>query len=113
MLMMLSACSAPSLDPDGTDRASIDRGKAAVVRLGCGACHVMPGVDWPKGRVGPSLAGFGERGLIAGSLPNRPPFLAAFVRNAPSAVPGSGMPAIAMTDSEARDIAAWLQSLRD
>lgn len=73
----------------------------------------MPGVDWPKGRIGPPLAGFGDRALIAGKLPNRAPGLAAFVRDAPSQVPEGGMPAVPMADSEARDIAAWLLSLRD
>ncbi|MDO9367356.1 MAG: c-type cytochrome [Sphingopyxis sp.] len=113
VLMMLSACGASSVEAPIADAAVIDRGKAAAVRLGCGACHDMPGADWPKGRVGPPLAGFGDRALIAGALPNRTPLLAKFVRDAPSVVPGSGMPVIPMRDGDARDIAAWLQSLRD
>lgn len=113
MLMILSACAAAPLEPPLADERAIARGEAAAARLGCGACHDMPGVDWPKGRVGPSLAGFGERAFIAGKLPNRAPLLADFVRDAPSLVPDSGMPAVPMTTSEARDIAAWLESLRD
>jgi cytochrome c1 len=61
--------------------------------------------------VGPSLEGFADRGLIAGRLPNRPDMLARFVRDAPSLVPGTAMPAIPMTDRDAADIAAWLGSL--
>jgi cytochrome c2 len=113
MLMLLSACGASPIEAPVADSAVFDRGKAAAVRLGCGACHDLPGVDWPKGRVGPPLAGFGDRALIAGALSNQPALLAEFVRDAPSVVPGSGMPAIPMRDGDARDIAAWLQSLRD
>lgn len=111
--MLLSACGASPVDAPHAEEAAIERGKAAAERLGCGACHDMPGVDWPKGRTGPSLAGFGDRALIAGSLPNRTALLAKFIRDAPALVPESGMPTVPMHDGEARDIAAWLSSLRD
>lgn len=113
MLLMLTACDPAPIEPPLADAAAIARGKAAAARLGCGACHDMPGIDWPKGQVGPPLAAFGKRGLIAGQLPNDLPLLAVFIRDAPAVVPGSAMPAIPMTAREARDIAAWLQSLRD
>ena len=113
MPMMLSACSPAPIEPPLADDGAIARGEAAAGRLGCGACHDMPGTDWPKGRIGPSLAGFGKQALIAGELPNRTPLLADFVRDAPSLVPKTAMPAVPMTTREARDIAAWLESLRD
>lgn len=111
MGMLLVACHATDIRPHQADEATIARGKAAAERLGCGACHAMPGVSWPRGRVGPDLNGFATRTLIAGQLPNRPEALADFVRNAPAWVPGTAMPAVPMRDAEARDIAAWLQSL--
>jgi cytochrome c1 len=89
------------------------RGKVAIERVGCAACHEIPGVDWPKGRTGPSLKGFDDVGVIAGALPNTPSNLAAFVRNAPQAKPGSTMPAMPLTDSEARDVAAYLLGVDD
>jgi len=113
MLLMLTACDPAPVEAPLADASAIARGKAAAGRLGCGACHDMPGIDWPKGQVGPPLAAFGKRGLIAGQLPNDLSLLAVFIRDAPAAVPGSAMPAIPMTAREARDIAAWLQSLRD
>src|SRR3546814_8471304 len=84
MLMMLSACDAAPIEPPLADKLSIARGEAAARRLGCGACHDIPGIDWPKGRVGPPLAGFGDRALVAGRFPNHLPLLADFVRDAPS-----------------------------
>jgi cytochrome c1 len=35
-----------------------------------------------------------------------------FVRNAPSMVPGTAMPAIPMSDQEARDVTAYLLALK-
>ena len=114
VLAALSAACAPvPIEAPVADAERIARGEAAAVRLGCGACHDMPGVTWPKGRLGPALAGFGDRPLIAGRLPNTVPTLAAFVRDAPILVPETAMPAVPMRDAEAQDIAAWLQSLRD
>jgi cytochrome c1 len=65
-------------------------------------------VRWPQGQTGPSLEGFADQGLIAGRLPNRPDRLSAFVRNAPEVLPGSTMPAMPLSESEAHDVAAYL-----
>ncbi|WP_077511956.1 cytochrome c family protein [Sphingomonas sp. LM7] len=93
-------------------QASPARGKAAIERVGCAACHQIPGIRWPQGGSGPSLAGFAEQGLIAGRLPNRPDMLAAFVRNAPGVLPGTTMPAMPLSEGEARDVAAYLYGTR-
>lgn len=84
------------------------RGLQAIERVGCAACHQIPGIAWPKGASGPALQGFAEQGLIAGRLPNRPDVLTAFVRNAPATLPGTTMPAMPLTKEEARDVAAYL-----
>lgn len=106
--MSLSACKDPvqtRIEPDGEAKA---RGLAAIERAGCASCHEIPGVDWPKGRLGPSLEGFDDVGLIAGALPNRPATLAAFIRNPRSVKPGSTMPDMPVSEQEARDIASYL-----
>ena len=97
---------------DMVAQADPDRGRLAMERVGCGACHVIPGV-WPQGEVGPRLGTFARRSLIAGRLPNRPDLLAAFVRDAPALVPGSAMPAMPLSEAEARDAAAYLYALDD
>lgn len=63
--------------------------------------------------MGPSLVGFDDNGPIAGALPNTAQNLALFVRNAPAAKPGSTMPAMPLTQQEARDVAAYLYGLDD
>lgn len=87
-------------------------GRELVLRLGCGACHVIPGVPGLRGRVGPSLQAFAQRRYIAGTLPNVPPVLVEWVRDAPSLVPQTAMPALPIGENEARDIAAYLYTLR-
>ncbi len=109
------ACLSACKDPVQTRREPASdaqaRGLAAMERAGCGSCHEIPGLDWPAGRLGPSLAGFDDVGLIAGQLPNRPDMLAAFVRNPPAVKPGSAMPPMPVSWQEAEDIASYLYGL--
>jgi mono/diheme cytochrome c family protein len=104
----LAGCRAPPEGRKVTDDAAKQRGLALIKETGCGACHEIPGVDWPRGKLGPSLVGFDDTGLIAGALPHTAGTLAAFVRNAPAVKPGSTMPQMPITESEAADIAAYL-----
>ena len=108
---MTAACKPPPSARHDFDPAAVKRGRAVVVAAGCAACHAFPDIAWPKGRAGPDLTRFDGRGQIAGTLPNTPANLAAFVRNAPAAKPGSTMPAMPITQSEARDVAAYLYGI--
>ncbi len=92
-------------------RASASEGREVMVRVGCGSCHTIPGIGWPRGRVGPALHGFAQANLIAGRLPNRAGILAAYVRDAPAVLPGTTMPAMPISEEEARDVAAYLYTL--
>ncbi len=108
---LLAGCKQPP-DPRYQPEASeVARGLAAIERAGCGSCHEIPGLDWPRGRLGPSLVGFDDIGLIAGAAPNTAQNLAAFIRNAPAVKPGSTMPPMPVTEDEARAIAAYLYGL--
>lgn len=91
--------------------ASAERGRAIIARVGCASCHSVPGIGWPRGQVGPSLHGFAASNLIAGSLPNRPDVLAGYVADAPAVLPGTTMPAMPISEGEARDVAAYLYTL--
>ena len=103
--LALGGCQPPPDNRGPTDSLAAQRGLAAMERVKCGACHDIPGVRWPKGRSGPALHDFASRGTIAGTLPNRPDLLAAFVRNAPAVKPGSPMPAMPISEREALDVA--------
>ena len=110
--LSLCACSDPADQPRDLVGADPAQAVAIMERVGCAACHAIPGVDWPQGQVGGSLAGFGDRAMIAGRLPNQPEVLTVWLRDAPSLDPATAMPAMPITDAEARDIAAYLYTLR-
>jgi mono/diheme cytochrome c family protein len=106
--LAVAACKPPPEDRQSMPMGKAEEGLSAIERVGCGSCHTIPGVRWPQGTVGPALSGLANRALIAGQLPNRPDVLATYIRNAPALVPGSAMPAMPLSEVEARDIAAYL-----
>ena len=112
LLAILSGCSPPPDEQHFTPQSSAERGREIIERVGCAACHTIPGVGWPKGRIGPPLDGFAGQALIAGRVPNRADVLVAFVRDAPSVVPGTGMPSMPLSEEESRDVAAYLYTLQ-
>lgn len=112
LLSALAACgSAPPADRRVLD-GDPERGRQLIADVGCGACHVIPGVGGANGIVGPSLAGVGQRKLLAGALPNRPDLMARWVREAPALRPETGMPRMPLSPAEARHVAAYLYTLR-
>jgi mono/diheme cytochrome c family protein len=111
LLFALCGCKPPPDRQQFMTQSDPAHGRAVIARVGCGSCHEIPGIGWPKGQVGPSLEGFADQSLIAGRVPNRPDILSAFVRNAPAVVPGSGMPPMPLTPQESRDVAAYLYTL--
>ena len=90
----------------------VDAGKAAIARYNCGACHRIPGVAGAQGVTGPALNGIALRTQIAGVLVNNPPNLARWVRSPQHVLPGNGMPDHGITPREARDISAYLYTVR-
>jgi cytochrome c1 len=87
-------------------------GRTMVAAYGCTACHDIPGVGQVTGTVGPSLGAFGRRAYIAGRLPNRPAMLTSWLRDPPAIDPATAMPALGLSESEARHVAAFLYTLR-
>lgn len=80
-------------------------------RHGCVSCHDIPGAA-VTGRVGPSLRGINGRAYLAGGLPNTPEQIVAFIRFPERARPGTLMPNLRVSESDARELAAFLYTLR-
>lgn len=91
---------------------SAARGATAIGAYGCGACHVIPGIRGATGRVGPSLADIANQSYIGGVVSNTPQNLVAWIRNAPALSPRTAMPDLNVSPADARDIAAYLYTLR-
>lgn len=88
------------------------RGRAAIHEYGCGACHVIPGVRGANGRVGPRLDGIREQIYVGGVLPNGPDTMADWLRRPREINPLTAMPNLGVTEQDARDITAYLFTLR-
>jgi len=89
-----------------------DRGRRALNQHACNACHIIPGITGSNPHVGPSLEGIGGRTLIAGTLANTPENLALWLRETQKVKPGTAMPQLGVPEQDARDIAAYLATLR-
>lgn len=50
--------------------------------------------------------------MIAGELPNSPANLVRWIKDPKSVEPGTDMPDLGLTDQQARDVAAYLYTLR-
>ena len=83
---------------------------ALLASYGCVACHTIPGISGAYGRVGPNLSHFYDHALIAGVLPNTPENLVRWIRLPQTVDPNSGMPNLGVSEQDARDIAAYLQT---
>ena len=88
------------------------RGPALLRKYGCQTCHTIPGVDGADGLVGPPLDGIASRSYIAGVLPNAPANMIRWISD-PKAVDSlTAMPNTGVGPVDARDIAAYLYTLR-
>jgi cytochrome c len=99
----------PALSVPGGDPA---RGKQQIVAYGCGSCHIVPGIPGAKGLLGPPLNRFASRAYIAGEVPNNGQFLTQWIAVPQSIEPGTVMPNLGVSEAKARDIAAYLYTLK-
>jgi cytochrome c2 len=88
------------------------RGADLVQHYRCGGCHDIPGIANANGNVGPPLHRIGTRTFIAGFLRNSPENLAFWIQDPQKFLPGNAMPRMGIPPNEARDIAAFLYTLR-
>ena len=114
LVLLLGACSQEAPAPAApAPIGNADRGRLLAAQYGCNVCHAIPGVDGPQGSLGPSLAGIATRPAISlGAVRNTPANLAQFIQNPASLNPQSSMPPIGLAETEAKDIAAYLLTLR-
>ncbi|SAL01337.1 cytochrome c, monohem [Caballeronia pedi] len=108
MCLALAACQRQPPSSDASTGGNPQRGLQAIQRYGCGACHRIDGVPGAYGNVGPTLEKIGERAYVAGKLPNSPDNLQTWIRFPQRVVPGSAMPDLDVSETDARDIAAYL-----
>jgi cytochrome c1 len=87
-------------------------GKTAIDHYGCASCHTIPGIRGANGLVGPPLNQIASRVYIGGVLTNTPDNMLRWLRDPPAVDPKTAMPNVHLTDSDARDVAAYLYTLK-
>jgi cytochrome c2 len=98
--------------PWPSSAADPTRGAQLIAALGCGSCHSIPGIDGARGLVGPPLDNIADRTIVAGVLPNTPDNMVTWLETPQRVVPGNAMPDMELNEHDARDIAAYLYTLR-
>jgi cytochrome c len=88
------------------------RGQLLLRQFGCGACHRIPGVADAQGNVGPPLEGVARRVSPGGVLPNSRENMARWIRSPKSFDPQTAMPELQVGEEHARDMVAFLYTLR-
>jgi cytochrome c2 len=88
------------------------KGMAVIDKYGCGGCHTIPGVADANATVGPTLANIASRQNLAGQLPNTPENMRKWIQKPESVNPKTVMPDLGVSDDDARDITAYLYTLK-
>jgi mono/diheme cytochrome c family protein len=99
-------------DPFDDGKASAARGAQAISQYACVTCHEIPGIVGANAPVGPPLAGVASRLMLGGVLPNSPENMVQWLRAPQQFAPLTAMPDLGVTERDARDIAAYLATLR-
>lgn len=89
-----------------------DRGHDLIMQYGCGSCHTIPGIPGAVATVGPSLAGIANQSYIAGVLTNSPDHMREWIMDPPMVDSNTAMPNLGVNAHDARDISAYLYTLR-
>jgi cytochrome c len=89
-----------------------DHGRIVIEEYGCGACHTIPGVQDASATVGPSLDQITSKNFIGGVLNNTPANMVRWLKDPPAVSPKTAMPNLGLKDSELRDVASYLYTIR-
>jgi len=73
---------------------------------------VVPGVREARGLVGPPLTNIASRVYLAGRVANTPANMQLWIQRPHAIDDKTAMPETGVTDSDARDLAAYLYTLR-
>jgi cytochrome c len=107
---LLSGCQRLNAGVPGLNPAAA-RGIELTSHYGCASCHDIPGAA-VTGHVGPTLRGVQRRPYLAGGVPNTPAHMIEWIRFPDRVRPGTLMPNLRVSEADARELAAFLYTLR-
>lgn len=88
------------------------RQRVRFTAYGCSSCHVISEAQTSAGKVGPPLTGLGSRAYLAGRLPNTHENLVRWIRFPQDVDPGTAMPNMNVTESDAHAMAQFLNQYK-
>ena len=102
----------PRASEDALEPADAARGRLTLTQYGCHGCHRIDGIAGPDSHVGPPLHDFARRLTLPGARPHTQAQLVAWLRHPRALDPHTAMPDLGVSERDARDIAAYLETLR-
>lgn len=113
-LLSLAACSSMPHEAEVRRLTGGDphRGRDRIRQYGCDTCHTIPGVPTADATVGPPLTAIARRMYLAGHIPNSPENMMRWIQHPRGHDEKTAMPEMGVTDSDSRDIVAYLYTLR-
>ena len=87
-------------------------GRRAMDQYACATCHVIPGITGATRQVGPPLKGMATRSYIAGVLENTGDNMVRWLMFPTRVSPATAMPDLGVTEQDARDMAAYIATLK-
>jgi cytochrome c len=113
LLILITACRPEEIPIVKVDLAGNPaRGKLLIEQYGCHACHSVPGIEGPAGMIGPGLEHSATRPLIAEKIPNTVENMQRYLENPQAVNPEGTMPNLNVTPEDARDLTAFLLTLK-
>lgn len=99
-------------EEESLEKPSAERGVEAINQYACVTCHRIPGIVGANAPVGPPLEGIASRLMLGGVLPNTPENMVRWLREPQHFAPLTAMPDLGVAERDARDIAAYLATLK-
>ncbi|MBK5259722.1 MAG: cytochrome c [Thermoanaerobaculia bacterium] len=115
LLVFALACGkreAPAVAAAAGSAGDAARGRELMTSYGCTGCHMVPGIDGPRATLGPALDNSATKTAILGKFPNTPENMIRWLQNPPGMDPNTTMPNVGVTEQDARDVTAFLFTLR-
>jgi cytochrome c1 len=110
--VLIAGCARPGEPVPAVAGGRAEAGRNALASHPCVNCHVIPGVPGSRGVVGPPLSSWAGRAYVGGRLTNTPENVVRWIRAAPAFDPEVAMPEMGVSEQDARDMAAYLFTLR-
>jgi cytochrome c2 len=111
--VIASACDSSAIrEAETVTGGAVRRGPAAIGKYGCAACHTIPHIDGATATVGPPLDRIAVRQYLGGHLLNTPDNMIKWIQHPQAIDPKNVMPELGVTEQDAKDVAAFLYTLR-